>query len=159
MINGIVLYSLSSVLLIVSLVKDKEKTKNALIKAWKMFINILPDMLAIMLFVGIVLTLLTPTMIAKIIGENSGVMGIVYSTIIGSIAIVPSFIVFPLGKTLIDNGADYPQVAVLMSTLMAVGLTILPMEKKIFGNKFTYLRTISAVVMCLIFGLIIKVVM
>ncbi|HCM88784.1 MULTISPECIES: hypothetical protein [Vagococcus] len=159
MINGIVLYSLSGVLLTVSLVKDKDKTKNALIKAWKMFINILPDMLAIMLLVGIVLTVLTPTMIAKIMGENSGVMGIVYATIIGSIAIVPSFIVFPLGKTLIDNGADYPQVAVLMSTLMAVGLTILPMEKKFFGNKFTYLRTISAVVMCLIFGLIIKVVM
>lgn len=157
--NGILLYALSISFLTISLFKDKQKTKMVLLKAWKMFINILPDIIAIMLFVGTVLTLLPASLIANIIGENSGMMGILYSTIIGSIAIVPSFIVFPLGKTLIENGADYPQVAVLMSTLMAVGITIIPMEKKIFGNKFTYLRTAFAVVMCLLFGLIIKVVM
>lgn len=159
MVNGIVLYSLSGIFLTISLIKNQEKTKNALIKSWKMFINIFPDMLAIMLLVGIVLTVLTPPMIAKIMGGNSGVMGTIYAIIIGSIAIVPSFIVFPLGKTLLDNGADYPQIAVLMSSLMAVGITILPMEKKIFGNKFTYFRTIITLIICLMFGLLIKVVM
>ena len=34
--------------------------------------------------------------------------GIVYSTLIGSIALVPSFVVFPLGHTLVQNGAGSP---------------------------------------------------
>ena len=158
MINGLVLYGISLSFLAYSAVKDRQKTKKALKKSWQMFVTILPDMLAILLMIGLVLALLTPQMIANIMGENSGLWGILSAIMIGSIAIVPSFIVFPLGKTLFENGADLPQVAVLMSSLMAVGLTILPLEQKIFGLKFTLYRTVAAIIMCLLFGLLIKVV-
>lgn len=124
-----------------------------------MFRNVLPDLLAIMLFIGLALSLLTPSLISSIIGGNSGFLGIIYSTIIGSIALVPSFIVFPLGHTLVQNGAALPQVAVLMSTLMSVGLVTLTMEQKIFGRSFAYARNISSIIMSLLFALIIWVVM
>ncbi len=159
MVNGIVLYTIAAIYLSLSFIKDKNKTKTALLKSWKMFHNVLPDLLAIMLFVGLTLSLLTPSLISSIIGENSGLLGILYSTIIGSIAIVPSFIVFPLGHTLVQNGAALPQVAVLMSTLMSVGLASLFMEQKTFGRSFAYARNISAIVMSLLFALIIWVVM
>lgn len=159
MVNGIVLYTITAIYLSLSFIKDKYKTKVALLSSWKMFRNVLPDLLAIMLFVGLALSLLTPSLISSIIGENSGLLGILYSTIIGSIAIVPSFIVFPLGHTLVQNGAALPQVAVLMSTLMSVGLASLFMEQKTFGQSFAYARNISAIVMSLLFALIIWVVM
>lgn len=159
MINGIILYTIATVYLGISFTKDKHKTKVALLSAWKMFRNVLPDLLAIMLFVGLALSLLTPSLISSIIGENSGLLGIIYSTIIGSIALVPSFIVFPLGHTLVQNGAVLPQVAVLMSTLMSVGLATLSMEQKTFGRSFAYARNISAIIMSLLFALIIWVVM
>lgn len=159
MINGIILYTIATVYLGISFTKDKHKTKVALLSSWKMFRNVLPDLLAIMLFVGLALSLLTPSLISSIIGENSGLLGIIYSTIIGSIALVPSFIVFPLGHTLVQNGAALPQVAVLMSTLMSVGLTTLSMEQKTFGRSFAYTRNISAIIMSLLFALIIWVVM
>ncbi|MEM5594339.1 hypothetical protein AAHH67_25990 [Niallia circulans] len=159
MVNGIVLYTIAAIYLILSFIKDKYKTKAALLSSWKMFRNVLPDLLAIMLFGGLALSLLTPSLISSIIGENSGLLGILYSTIIGSIAIVPSFIVFPLGHTLVQNGAALPQVAVLMSTLMSVGLASLFMEQKTFGQSFAYARNISAIVMSLLFALIIWVVM
>ncbi|MEI2367705.1 MULTISPECIES: hypothetical protein [Niallia] len=159
MVNGIVLYAIAAIYLSLSFIKDQYKTKAALLSSWKMFRNVLPDLLAIMLFVGLVLSLLTPSLISSIIGGNSGLLGILYSTIIGSIAIVPSFIVFPLGHTLVQNGAALPQVAVLMSTLMSVGLTSLFMEQKTFGQSFAYARNISAIVMSLLFALIIWVVM
>ena len=159
MINGIILYTIATIYLGISFIKDKHKTKAALLSSWKMFRNVLPDLLAIMLFVGLALSLLTPSLISSIIGENSGLLGIIYSTIIGSIALVPSFIVFPLGHTLVQNGAALPQVAVLMSTLMSVGLATLPMEQKTFGRNFAYARNISAIIMSLLFALIIWVVM
>ncbi|MFJ8530291.1 hypothetical protein [Bacillus sp. NPDC094106] len=159
MINGVILYAIAIILISISFIKDRNKTKDALLKSWKMFRNIIPDMLSIMLFVGLSLSILTPSLISSIIGEKSGLIGIVYSTIIGSVALLPSFVVFPLGHTLVQNGAGLPQVAALMSTLMSVGITTLPMERKIFGRSFAYSRNASAVVMSLIFSYIIWVVM
>lgn len=159
MINGALLYSLAIILISISFVKDRNKTKGALLKSWKMFRNLIPSMLSIMLFVGLSLSILTPSFISSIIGEKSGFIGIVYSAIIGSVALIPSFVVFPLGNTLVQNGAGLPQVAALMSTLMSVGITTLPMEQKIFGRSFAYSRNASALLMSLIFSYIIWVVM
>jgi uncharacterized membrane protein YraQ (UPF0718 family) len=158
MINGAILYAIAIILTSISFIKNRNKTKDALLKSWKMFRNIIPDVLSIMLFVGLSLSFLTPSLISSIIGQKSGLIGIVYSTIIGSVALIPSFVVFPLGHTLVQNGAGLPQVAALMSTLMAVGITTLPMEQKIFGRSFAYSRNASAVVMSLIFAYIIWVV-
>lgn len=159
MISGIILYTIAALFLAVSSLKDKHKTKAALRSARKMFRNVLPDLAAIMLFVGLVLSLLSPALISSIIGEHSGWLGITYSAIIGSIALVPSFIVFPLGRTLVQNGAALPQAAVLMSTLMSVGLATLSMEQKTFGRSFAFARNASALIMSLLFALIIWVVM
>lgn len=158
MVSSVILYSTSTFLLVISYVKSREKTVNALKKSLKMFINSLPDMLAIMLFVGLVLAVFTPELIGAVIGESSGIAGIFFATAIGSISIVPSFIVFPLGKSLLENGANLPQVAVLMSSLMAVGLTTFPLERKTFGLKFAIYRNLAAILMCLLFGLLVKVV-
>ncbi|MCP1123375.1 hypothetical protein NKR74_08535 [Bacillus sp. 3103sda1] len=159
MINGAILYAIAIILTTISFIKDRNKTKDALLKSWKMFRNLIPSMLSIMLFVGLSLSILTPSFISSIIGEKSGFIGIVYSAIIGSVALIPSFIVFPLGHTLVQNGAGLPQVAALMSTLMSVGITTLPMEQKIFGRSFAYSRNASALLMSLIFSYIIWVVM
>jgi uncharacterized membrane protein YraQ (UPF0718 family) len=159
MISGIILYTIATIYVSVSFIKDRHKTKVAFLSSWKMFLNALPDLLAIMLFIGLALSLLTPPLISSIIGESSGLLGIIYSTIIGSIALVPSFIVFPLGHTLIQNGAALPQVAVLMSTMMSVGLVTLSMEQKSFGRSFAYSRNLSAIIMSLLFALIIGVLM
>ena len=136
MINGAILYAIAIILISISFIKDRNKTKDAVLKSWKMFRNIIPDILSIMLFVGLSLSILTPTLISSIIGEKSGLIGIAYSTLIGSVALIPSFIVFPLGDTLVQNGAGLPQVAALMSSLMSVGITTLPMEQKIIWSKF-----------------------
>ncbi|MGJ7913336.1 hypothetical protein [Neobacillus sp. LXY-1] len=159
MISGMILYSIATIYLGISFMKDKHKTKTAILGSWKMFRNVLPDILAIMLFIGLTLSILTPSLISSIIGENSGLLGIIYSTIIGSIALVPSFIVFPLGDTLVQNGAALPQVAVLMSTLMSVGFITLPIEQKTFGRSFAYTRNLSAIVMSLLFAWMIGVIM
>ncbi|MFB7142705.1 hypothetical protein ACFCYN_24215 [Gottfriedia sp. NPDC056225] len=159
MINASILYSLAITLTIISFIKDRTKTKEALLKSWKMFCNILPEILSIMFFVGLSLSLLTPTFVSSIIGEQSGIIGIIISTLIGSVGLIPSFIVFPLGETLVQNGAGLPQVAVLMSTLMSVGIITLPMEQKLFGRNFAIARNASGLIMSLIFAYIIWVVM
>ncbi|WP_088012725.1 hypothetical protein [Gottfriedia acidiceleris] len=159
MINASILYSLAIILTGISFFKDRNKTKEALLRSWKIFYNIFPEILTVMFFVGFSLSILTPSLVSSIIGEHSGITGIMISTLIGSIGLIPSFIVFPLGETLVQNGAGLPQVAVLMSTLMSVGVITLPMEQKLFGRSFAYARNASGLLMSLIFAYIIWLVM
>ncbi|CAN7540090.1 hypothetical protein [Rossellomorea sp. LjRoot5] len=159
MINGLILYGIALILTGISFWKDREKTRGAMSKAWKMFSNIMPDVLAIMLFVGLSLSILTPELISSIVGKESGVLGLVYSTIIGSVSLIPSFVVFPLGATLVENGAGLPQVAALMASFMAVGIVTLPMEQKVFGRSFAIARNGATVVMSVLFAVLIWVVM
>ena len=69
------LYGLAVVLLSISFFKDKKKTVLSLKRAWKIFINVLPQFIAILLLVGLLLALITPKIIKHIIGTESGFLG------------------------------------------------------------------------------------
>lgn len=155
MISGIILYSLAILLLAISFIKDRGKTGTAVKKAAMIFKNLLPEILAIMLFVGLSLAIMTPDIISGMIGAESGMFGITLATIIGSIAMIPSFVVFPLGETLLESGAGYPQVAAFVAAMMSVGIASLPMERKVFGPEFAIKRNAYALLYTLLFTLLI----
>lgn len=142
--TGAILYSLSFILLILSFIKDKDKTKKAIKIAFKSFENIMPQFLGIIILVGILLAFLNPETISKLIGGNSGFLGVILSSIIGSITLMPTFVAFSLGNTLLQSGAGYPQVAALISTLTLVGFVTYPMESKYIGKKAAFLRNFIA---------------
>lgn len=148
-------YILAIGLTILSLIKDKKKTKMALKKSWKSFENILPQFLAIVLLIGIMLSVMSPKTISALIGENSGVLGMIITGMIGSITLIPAFIAFPLVAALYENGAGIAQIAVFVSTLMMVGIATVPLEIKYFGKKATLSRNILA----LIFSFVVAIVM
>ncbi|MDF2519540.1 MAG: putative permease [Clostridia bacterium] len=153
--SGIALYSLAGILLIVSFIRDKQKTKKALMKAWKSFDNILPELLTVMATVGILLAVLDPKLISHLIGAESGWFGVIISAVVGAITLIPGFVAFPTAAMLLQNGAGYMQVAAFISTLMMVGIVTAPVEIKYFGKKFTLLRNISAFIFAFIVALII----
>jgi len=138
--NSYFLYILTILLLFLSLFKDKKKTKMALKKAWKAFDNILPEFLVVILFVGFLLALLNPETISKMIGSQSGWIGVILAAILGSITLIPGFVAFPTAAILLDNGAGYMQIAAFISTLMMVGIITMPVEIKYFGKRITFLR-------------------
>lgn len=142
--TGVILYSLSFILLILSFIKDKDKTKKAIQIAFKSVENIMPQFLGIIILVGILLAFLNPETISKLIGGNSGFLGVFLSSIIGSITMMPTFVAFSLGNTLLQSGAGYPQVAALISTLTLVGFLTYPMESKYIGKKAAFLRNFIA---------------
>ena len=142
--TSIILYSLAAILLFVSFIKNKIKTKQALKIALKSFEAIMPQFLGIIITVGIVLAFLNPETISNIIGSKSGIFGISISSILGSVTIMPTFVAFSLGNTLLSNGAGYSQVAALVSTLTLVGLATFSLESKYVGTKIALLRNVFA---------------
>jgi uncharacterized membrane protein YraQ (UPF0718 family) len=154
-VNSIYLYFLAVLFLLISYLKDKQKTKIALIKAWKSFSNLIPEILSVMMFAGITLAILNPNTISKLIGSESGFSGIILSLIAGSIALIPGFVAFPLGAALLEEGAGYAQIAAFVSSLMAVGIVTLPLEIKYFNKHIAILRNSFALIVSFIFTMVI----
>ncbi|MFI3327253.1 MAG: permease [Clostridia bacterium] len=142
----IFLYILATVCLLLSFIKSREKTKKALLKAWKSFENILPQFLSIIIAIGIMLTVVDTQTIMKLMGESSGMLGVIIASLIGAITLIPGFVAFPLAAALFESGAGVMQIAAFVSALMMVGIITLPLEFKTFGKKAAIIRNISAFV-------------
>ena len=154
MIFTIALYVIAAIFLVISSQKDKKKTSNALKKAWKRFENLLPQFISILIVSGFFLSLLTPEQISRIIGEESGWLGVLISGLFGSITLIPGMISFPLAATLLENGAGIAQISMFISTLMMVGIITLPLEISVFSVKTAVKRNVFAVTMAAIIAII-----
>jgi len=136
----VVLYGLALTLLLFSFLKDRKKTRMALMKAWKAFENIAPALLGVLTLIGLVLTVLSPKVITAVLGQNTGIWGMFLTSLIGAITLIPAFVAFPMAASLLAGGAGIMQIAVFVSTLTMVGTVTAPLEAKYFGWKVTILR-------------------
>lgn len=152
----IIFYSLAGVLLVVSAIKDRAKTRMSLKRAWKSFENILPQMLGMILFVGLIVAFLSPEVISRILGGSSGWVGVLIAAVIGSVSLIPAFVAFPMAKILLDHGAGYMQLAAFVSTLTMVGILTLGLEIKFFGKKFTIWRNVLAFLFALVIAAVVQ---
>jgi uncharacterized membrane protein YraQ (UPF0718 family) len=157
--QNIILYAVTALLVILSLFKDKTRTKKALVKSWKTLENILPQFLGIITLVGIMLAILNPQVISHIIGSSSGWLGVFLASIVGAITLIPGFIAFPTAALLLQNGAGYMQIGAFISSLMMVGVVTMPLEIKYFGKKAALLRNGMAYVFAFVAALVIGKVM
>ena len=156
---GIAFYALAAILLLLSFLRDREKTKKALGKAWKSFLGILPQFLAIIVLVGILLAIVSPETINRILGNSSGWLGVLAASIIGSITLIPGFIAFPTAAMLLKGGAGYMQIAAFISTLMMVGIVTMPTEIRYFSRRFAIMRNTAAYVFSWVVAIVVRLVM
>ncbi len=155
---NLALYGVTLFLLTLSYFKDKNKTKKSLKKALKSFENILPQFLGVIVLVGVLLAVFNPETISKVIGNQSGWIGVLVSGIIGSVTLIPGFVAFPTASILLENGAGYMQVAAFISTLMMVGLVTLPVEVEYFGKRLAIFRNLMAFIFSFVVAFIIGIV-
>ncbi len=135
MVTGIIFYALAFLLLSLSFFKDRRKTAQALLKAWKSLEGILPQFLGIIVLIGILLAVFDPKTIQKLIGSSSGWWGTLLASAIGSITLIPGFIAFPTAAMLLRGGAGYMQIAAFISTLMMVGVVTLARRNLYFQRE------------------------
>ena len=153
----IVLWIVTTLCLVASLLVDRKKTWHGVRRGIVMFLNVLPYMLAVLLLAGLFLAVVPNAVMFRWLGRGSGLRGLTIAALLGSTALIPGFVAFPLGAMLIKNGIPSGTIAVFITTLMMVGVVTLPVERKYFGLKTALLRNdlsfIGAVVIGLLMGL------
>ncbi len=154
---NLLLYGICILAMALSWLNDRNKTKQAVIKAWKAFENILPQLLGVIIFISIVLAYFDANTISKVLGHESGWWGVILAAIIGAITLIPGFVAFPLAALLLQNGAGLMQMGAFISALMMVGVVTAPVETKYFGRKVTIYRNLFSFIFSFIVAWIIGV--
>ena len=144
--------------LIFAFIKDRAKTKRSLILAVKSFFRIIPTVLIIIILIGLLSGFVPSSEISKIVGEQSGVGGVILVALFGAILHIPALISFPLAASLLKSGASIVAVAAFITTLTMIGTVTLPLEIKELGKKIALLRNgisfIIAIIIAFIMGAI-----
>jgi uncharacterized membrane protein YraQ (UPF0718 family) len=150
----LILSILTLCIIVLSFLFDYRKTIRGIKKGMKMFINLLPILLLMLALVSIVLFLIPNETMVKYLGEGSGVKGWISAATVGSVALIPGFIAYPLCGILIKSGVAYPVIAVFITTLMMTGFITLPVEAKFFGWRTSIIRNLFSLAAALFIGLI-----
>lgn len=147
------------IFLVISFIKNKTKTKQALKMAFGMGKGMVASILSIIFAIGLILTILPPTEIAGFVGKQSVLLATVAAALFGTITLIPAFIAFPLVGTLVNAGVSVVPAVAFLTTLTMVGIVTFPLEKREFGAKFTAVRNglsfLFAIVIALVMGVVI----
>ena len=149
----IIMIILAAGFLLFSIIKSRQKTKESVIIAKKLFLNTFIEVAGVMALVGLVLALLPPELIQKLLGGKSKILSTIFGALIGTITIMPAFIAFPLSKSLYMSGAHLVTIAAFLTTLTMVGVATYPIEARHFGRRFTLVRNGISFMMALVIAL------
>jgi len=152
-----ILWVLTIVFLIASFFINRSKTIAGVKKGIKMFLNLLPAVLNVLILVSVFLYIVPKETLSNLLGKNSGVTGFAIAALLGSVSLIPMFITYPLAAILLKSGVSYQVLAVFITTLMMVGVLTLPLEAKYFGMKVAVLRNVLSFIGAIIIGLVIGI--
>lgn len=138
------------VILFLSFMFDRKKTTKALSLALKRFIAILPTFIIVILLTSVVIGFVSPKSIQTILGSSSNRwLGSAIASVIGSVAIMPGFVAFPLAGILRNNGVPYMVISGFTTTLMMVGIITFPIEKEFLGTSVAIIRNVISLLIAL----------
>ena len=151
------LYSVTGVAVLISFIASSEKTFRAVKIAIKRLTSILPAFLIMLILVSIVLFLVPDIVISNYLGADNKLFGVLLSSFLGSIILMPGFIAYPLCGILLSKGVPYMVLSAFVTTLMMVGVLTYPIEKEYFGVRVTIIRNVLSLFIALVIAVMIGI--
>jgi len=156
--TALIINSIAIAGLLIAFVKNKEKAMASLKMAGKSFLNMLPMVFIIIIFIGLLLGFVPPEQISRFVGDQSGAGGVLLIGIVGALMHIPALLSFPLASSILESGGSITAVAAFITTLTMIGMITLPLEIKILGKKMALLRNgisfVIAILIAFIMGMI-----
>jgi len=153
-----ILFIITGILIVVSLIANRQKTLNGLKKGALQFLKLLPTLLTVIILVSAAMYFIPEKTIIKNFGEQAGVEGYAMVALIGSVSLIPGFISYPLAGMLLESGVSYGILALFITTLKMVGVVTIPVEAKYFGMKVTLMRNGMSFLGAIVIGTIMAVI-
>lgn len=152
-ITFIVLAGIAITLLLISIIKSKDKTKKSLYVAKGMGMDIGGDILGLLLLVALFFALIPEGGIEALLGGENVYLAGLYGAGLGTVLILPKFVAIPMTADLIQQGAHMVVAATFITTLTMVGFATAPIEIQHFGKKYTLIRNVLSFIAAIFIGL------
>jgi uncharacterized membrane protein YraQ (UPF0718 family) len=120
-------------------------------------LSILPP---ILILIGLFEVWVPKRVIEKAMGQASGIKGILVSFLVGTAAMGPLYVAFPIGVSLLKKGASLLNASIFLCVWASIKIPMILFEIKFLGFDFAVIRltlTIpSIIVISLLLNLILK---
>jgi uncharacterized membrane protein YraQ (UPF0718 family) len=154
----VILLSVTGAALFASLVANWRKTLTGMLRGLKMLWAILPMLVGIIAGVSIILAAVPPESLTRVVG-GEGPLPFLVASLVGSLALIPGVVAYPLAALLRDQGASTGVLAAFITTLMMVGILTLPLEIRYLGRRVALLRNALAFVGALVVAFVMALVL
>lgn len=108
--------------------------------SWKMILEILPLLVFALILAGMVQVLIPKELLAKWIGEGSGIRGILFGTLAGGITPGGPYVSLPIVAGFLRAGAGVGTMVAYLTAWSLWAVARMPMDIGILGWKFTFVR-------------------
>lgn len=154
----VVLWIITGIAFVLSIIKDKNKTLSSMQMARGMMKNMMGEIVGILFLIGLILTFIPPETVKGFMEKTNTLVATTASALVGGITIIPAFVAFPLVGSLMEAGLSIVPAVAFLTTLTMVGVVTFTLEKEEFGLKFTVVRnSLSfgfAVIIALVMGVL-----
>ena len=131
-----------------------EKHIQGLHFALKLFFKIAPLLFFAFVIAGMLNVLIPKEWVARSVGSDSGMKGVIIGTLLGTVAPAPPYVSMPIVASLLSAGASAGTMVAFMSSWALLSVNRLAMEIGFLGWKFTGLRIACSFFVPLITGMI-----
>jgi len=145
---------LAAILLFIGYYKGEGQHISGMKSALSMTIEILPLLVFAFIVAGMVQVLLPRELLAKWVGVESGMRGILIGSVAGGLAPGGPYVSLPVAAGLLRSGASVGTMVAFLTGWSLWAVSRLPMEVGILGWKFTLIRIASTFFFPPIAGLI-----
>ncbi|USG99240.1 permease [Thermococcus argininiproducens] len=156
MIRDWILLGLISILLVGLLSIFPDKKEVVLSTSWEFFIEMVWILPAVMVILGLFAVWVPKDIVVKYLGSTSGMKGILFAIVLGTLPTGPLYIAFPIAATLLKKGAKISNIIVFLSSWACIKLPQEMVELQFLGLKFMAIRLILTIIFVVIMGVFIE---
>lgn len=131
----------------------------ALSSANSSFIQMLGVLPPIMILLGLMDVWLPREVLIKYMGNNSGLLGVFFAMLIGSLAAGPMYAAFPFTTVLLKKGAKFSNIIIFMNAWCVTKISTLLFEISSLGYKFTVIRLLIDIPGVILMGYLVNYLM
>jgi len=154
LIPTIVMAVIAIVLLILGFFRGQGEHITGLKSGLQLTIQVLPLLIFAFIVAGMVQVLVPREALARWIGTESGIRGIMIGTVAGGLSPGGPYVSLPIMAVLLQSGASIGTTVAFLTGWSLWAVARLPMEVGILGWKFTLVRLVSTFFFPPIAGLI-----
>jgi len=150
----LIMGALAIILLFIGYSKGEGQHIMGIKSALNMTVEILPLLVFAFIIAGMIQVLLPHETIAKWLGAESGMRGIIIGSVAGGLCPGGPFVSLPIAAGLLRSGAGIGTMVAFLTGWSIWAVSRLPMEVGVLGWRFTLIRLVSTAFFPILAGII-----